>query len=167
MLVSTKFDTRIPQFSRAADVELFLKPSRTLLEASPLGGGPFFSSVPSGRVGLSREALFRSNDHYREAVLNQELADIAEVEKRLDRRLEGAERGRVGVSQLRQFLERLLQRRYLVRRAASPRCHFALPYSLARHRALPNHPDPATAVPGSPSRNPGCSLCRRFTAAQF
>lgn len=39
--------------------------------------------------------------------------DISEVEKRLDRRLESAERSRVGVSQLRQFLERLLQRRYL------------------------------------------------------
>ena len=113
VLVSTKFDTRIPQFSRAADVELFLRPSRALLEAAPLGGGPFFTSVPSGRVGPSREALFRTNDQYRDAVLQQEASDIAALEARLDRRLDGAERARIGVSQLRQFLERLLQRRYL------------------------------------------------------
>lgn len=73
VLVSTKFDTRIPQFSRAADVELFIKPNRATLEANPLGGGPFFTSVPSGRVGNSRESLYRSNDHYRE------------VRRRLDR----------------------------------------------------------------------------------
>lgn len=66
VLVSTKFDTRIPQFSRAADVELFIKPSRATIEATPLGGGPFFTSVPSGRVGNSRESLYRSNDQYRE-----------------------------------------------------------------------------------------------------
>lgn len=69
VLVSTKFDTRIPQFSRAADVEMFIKPNRATLEATPLGGGPFFTSVPSGRVGNSRESLYRSNDHYREARL--------------------------------------------------------------------------------------------------
>jgi hypothetical protein len=113
VLVSTKFDTRIPQFSRAADVELFLRPSRALLEASPLGGGPFFTSVPSGRVGTSREALFRTNEAFREAVAGQEAADLAAVEARLDRRLDGNDRARLGVSQLRGFLERLLQRRYL------------------------------------------------------
>jgi len=113
VLVSTKFDTRIPQFSRAADVELFLKPARSLLEAAPLGGGPFFTSVPSGRVGPSREALFRTNEAYRDAVLTQEAADVVSLEGRLDRRLEPGERSRLGVSQLRLFLERLLQRRYL------------------------------------------------------
>lgn len=34
-----------------------------------------------------------------------------ELEHRLDRRLEGAERARIGVTQLRRFLEQLLQRR--------------------------------------------------------
>ena len=113
VLVSTKFDTRIPQFSRAADVELFMKPARSLLEGTPLGGGPFFTSVPSGRVGPSREALFRTNEAYRDALAAQESADVLALEGRLDRRLEPGERGRLGVSQLRQFLERLLQRRYL------------------------------------------------------
>ena len=113
VMVSTKFDTRIPQFSRAEDVEMFMHPPARLLATSVLGGGPFFSSVPSGRVGLQRDSQFRSNDHYREAVLEREQRDIAELERRLDRPLNSQERSRVGVSQLRFFLERLLQQRYL------------------------------------------------------
>jgi len=113
VMVSTKFDTRIPQFSRSQDVEMFMHPPARLLAPSVLGGGPFFSSVPSGRVGLARDSQYRSNDHYREAVLEREQKDIAELERRLDRHLTVQERGRVGVSQLRFFLERLLQQRYL------------------------------------------------------
>ena len=113
VVVSTKFDTRIPQFSRASDVELFMKPPGRLLEPTLLGGGPFFTSVPSGRVGGGRDCLFRSNEHYREAVVRQEQADTNELERRCDRRLTGNERSHVGVSQLRHFLERLLQQRYL------------------------------------------------------
>ena len=113
VVVSTKFDTRIPQFSRAGDVEMFMKPPAKLLEQTLLGGGPFFTSVPSGRVGGSRDCLFRSNDHYLEAVVQQEKRDSAELERRCDRRLHSSERSRVGVSQLRHFLERLLQQRYL------------------------------------------------------
>ena len=114
VVVSTKFDTRIPQFARAADVEMFMHPPRHLLDSpAMLGGGPFFTSVPSGRVGLSRDSMFRSNDHFREAVVQREQADIVELERRLDRRLEPSERARSGLSQLRHFLERLLQQRYL------------------------------------------------------
>ena len=113
VMVSTKFDTRIPQFSRSQDVEMFMHPPARLLAPSVLGSGPFFSSVPSGRVGLARDSQYRSNDHYREAVLEREQKDIAELERRLDRHLTVQERGRVGVSQLRFFLERLLQQRYL------------------------------------------------------
>ena len=57
--------------------------------------------------------MFRSNDHFREAVVQREQADIVELERRLDRRLEPSERARSGLSQLRHFLERLLQQRYL------------------------------------------------------
>lgn len=114
VIVSTKFDTRIPQFARAADVELFMHPPRHLLESHlVLGGGPFFTSIPSGRVGLSRDSMFRSNDHFREAVVQREQMDIVELERRLDRRLDPQERTRTGLSQLRHFLERLLQQRYL------------------------------------------------------
>ena len=113
VVVSTKLDTRIPQFARPHDVEMFLRPPTRLLEPTMLGGSPFFSSVPSGRVGNSRDAIFRSNEHFREAVAERESLDVAELEARLGRRLEKAERARIGVGQLRRFLEHLLQRRYL------------------------------------------------------
>ena len=55
VLVSTKFDTKLPQFSRGSDVDLFLHPTSALGESreggfgavgSPLhqlGGSPFFT----------------------------------------------------------------------------------------------------------------------------
>ena len=113
VVVSTKLDTRIPQFARPHDVEMFLRPPSRLLEPTMLGGSPFFTSVPSGRVGNSRDAVFRSNEHFRVAVAEREALDVAELEARLGRRLERAERARIGVGQLRRFLEHLLQRRYL------------------------------------------------------
>mmetsp|Transcript_3618 Transcript_3618/g.13104 ORF Transcript_3618/g.13104 Transcript_3618/m.13104 type:complete len:836 (-) Transcript_3618:783-3290(-) len=113
VIVSTKLDTRIPQFARGADVELFLRPPSKLLESTILGGSPFYTSVPSGRVGVSRDAVFRSNDHFREAVAAREANDVHQLEKKLGRKLDGhAERNRVGVSQLRRFLEQLLQQKY-------------------------------------------------------
>lgn len=113
VVVSTKLDTRIPQFARPHDVEMFLRPPSRLLEPTMLGGSPFFTSVPSGRVGNSRDAVFRSNEHFRVAVAEREALDVAELEARMGRRLERAERARIGVGQLRRFLEHLLQRRYL------------------------------------------------------
>lgn len=71
------------------------------------------SSVPSGRVGNTKDAIFRSNEHFMEAVGERESIDVAELEARLGRRLDRAERARIGVGQLRRFLEHLLQRRYL------------------------------------------------------
>jgi len=113
VIVSTKLDTRIPQFARPHDVEMYLRPPSRLLEPTMLGGSPFFTSVPSGRVGNSRDAIFRSNEHFRVAVAEREALDVAELEARMGRRLERAERARIGVGQLRRFLEHLLQRRYL------------------------------------------------------
>ena len=113
VVVSTKLDTRLPQFARGQDVELFLRPPGRVLEGGMLGGCPFFTSVPSGRVGNAKDAVFRSNEHFRGAVAERESADVAELERRLDRRLDRGERARIGVTQLRRFLEQLLQRRYL------------------------------------------------------
>lgn len=69
--------------------------------------------MPSGRVGNTKDAIFRSNEHFMEAVGERESIDVAELEARLGRRLDRAERARIGVGQLRRFLEHLLQRRYL------------------------------------------------------
>lgn len=113
VLVATKLDTRLPQFSRASDVEQFLRPPTHLVSPNVLGGGPFFTSVPSGRVGTVRDAVFRTNEHFRDALAQQEHHDVSELERRLDRRLEPSEASHVGVSQLRRYLEKLLRKRYL------------------------------------------------------
>ena len=48
VVVSTKLDTRLPQFARGHDVELFLRPPGRLLEPGMLGGCPFFTcALPS------------------------------------------------------------------------------------------------------------------------
>nr|BAH23792.1 dynamin-related protein 5B-2 [Physcomitrium patens] len=113
VIVSTKLDTRIPQFACRADVELFLRPSSRLLDGNILSGSPFFTSVPSGRVGTSRDCIYRSNDHFREAIALQEAKDIAVLEEKLDRQLTKEEQAHIGVSRLRLFLEQLLQRQYM------------------------------------------------------
>jgi len=112
VLVSTKFDTRIPQFARGSDVEMFLKPANLGCD-SMLGGGPFFTSVPSGRVGTGKDAVFKTNEFFRDAVIERETQDVTEIEGKMGRRLDKTERSHIGVSQLRRFLEQLLQRRYL------------------------------------------------------
>lgn len=127
VLVSTKFDTKLPQFARGADVETFLHPSKSLLglgdskdevnisdASSMMGNGkPFFTSVPSGRVGDTKDDVFRSNDEFRSAVASREALDAAEAESKLGRKLNKEERQQMGVSQLRLFLEKLLQSKYL------------------------------------------------------
>nr|ATB19780.1 ARC5 [Hesperocyparis macrocarpa] len=113
VIVSTKLDTKIPQFGRSLDVELFMKPPAPVLDGNILGETPFFTSVPSGRVGMSKDAVYRSNDEFKEAVASREAQDIAALEDKLGRPLFKEERARVGVSRLGCFLEELLQRRYM------------------------------------------------------
>lgn len=55
VVVSTKLDTRLPQFARGHDVELFLRPPGRLLEPGMLGGCPFFtcgSALSSHSIAL-------------------------------------------------------------------------------------------------------------------
>ncbi|PNH09185.1 Dynamin-like protein ARC5 [Tetrabaena socialis] len=108
VLVSTKFDTRLPQFARAADCEMFLRPA-TLEGCTMLGDAPFFTSVPSGRVGSAADCVFASDDAFRERLADREAADVAELEAKLNRKLSRAERDHIGVGALRRFLEQLLQ----------------------------------------------------------
>lgn len=65
VIVSTKLDTKIPQFARASDVEVFLSPPACTLDGFILGDSPFFTSVPSGRVGSSPDSVYRSNDEFK------------------------------------------------------------------------------------------------------
>ena len=45
-MVSTKLDTRLPQFARGSDVEMFLRPPGRLLEPGMLGGCPSSCQSP-------------------------------------------------------------------------------------------------------------------------
>ncbi|XP_059648092.1 dynamin-like protein ARC5 [Cornus florida] len=113
VIVSTKLDTKIPQFARPSDVEVFLSPLACTLDGFMLGDSPFFTSVPSGRVGSGHESVYRSNDEFKQAISLREMEDIASLEEKLGRPLSKQERSRIGVSSLRLFLEELLQKRYM------------------------------------------------------
>ncbi|KAK3184913.1 hypothetical protein Dsin_032199 [Dipteronia sinensis] len=113
VIVSTKLDTKIPQFARSSDVEVFLSPPACTLDGFILGESPFFTSVPSGRVGTGHDSVYRSNEEFKQAVSLREMEDIVSLEEKLGRSLSKQERSRIGVSKLRFFLEELLQRRYM------------------------------------------------------
>ncbi|TXG53844.1 hypothetical protein EZV62_019100 [Acer yangbiense] len=113
VIVSTKLDTKIPQFARSSDVEVFLSPPACTLDGFILGESPFFTSVPSGRVGTGHDSVYRSNEEFKQAVFLREMEDIVSLEEKLGRSLSKQERSRIGVSKLRFFLEELLQRRYM------------------------------------------------------
>ncbi|EXB97705.1 Dynamin-like protein ARC5 [Morus notabilis] len=113
VIVSTKLDTKIPQFARSSDVEVFLSPPACTLDGFILGDSPFFTSVPSGRVGSGPDSVYRSNDEFKQAISLREMEDVASLEEKLGRLLSVQERSRIGVSKLRLFLEELLQKRYM------------------------------------------------------
>ncbi|KAL5993080.1 ARP2/3 actin-organizing complex subunit Arc5 [Asimina triloba] len=113
IVVSTKLDTKILQFARASDVEVFLRPPACTLDNCILGDSPFFTSVPSGRVGSGHDSVYRSNDEFKQSVSLRELEDVASLEEKLGRPLSKEERSRIGVSKLKLFLEELLQKRYM------------------------------------------------------
>ncbi|KDO56518.1 hypothetical protein CISIN_1g004351mg [Citrus sinensis] len=113
IIVSTKLDTKIPQFARASDVEVFLSPPACTLDGFILGGSPFFTSVPSGRVGTGHDSVYSSNEEFKQAIFIREMEDITSLEEKLGRSLSKQERSRIGVSKLRSFLEELLQKRYM------------------------------------------------------
>jgi hypothetical protein len=69
VIVSTKLDTKIPQFARSSDVEVFLSPPTCMLDGCILGDSPFFTSVPSGRVGFGHDSVYRSNDEFKQVFL--------------------------------------------------------------------------------------------------
>ncbi|XP_018851017.2 dynamin-like protein ARC5 isoform X1 [Juglans regia] len=113
VIVSTKLDTKIPQFARSSDVEVFLSPPACTLDGFILGDSPFFTSVPSGRVGSGPDSVYRTNDEFKQAISLREEEDVKSLEERLGRSLSKQERSRIGVSKLRFFLEELLQKRYM------------------------------------------------------
>ncbi len=130
VIVNTKLDTKLPQFGTPSDVCDFLKAS-VIDSLSPHKlGGPFFTSVPSGRVGRASDDspddfLFEHDDEFVSSCIENEENDRITVNQRM--RNFSLKRGkdkessisavkallpRVGLSRLRGFLERRVDECY-------------------------------------------------------
>jgi len=114
VIVNTKLDTKVPQFGDPADVEEFLKAPIVSKLAPHKLGGPFFTSVPSGRVGSGDSFLFRDDDEFVGACADNEESDREVVRSRLvsGPAITKALLPRVGISRLRGFLERRVDECY-------------------------------------------------------
>lgn len=113
VLVTTKLDTKLTQFSEGKDVEHFIK--APLIESlfPQLYGGPFYTSVPAGRVG--DEKAYTSNQAFVKAINAAELDDEEQINSKLRDlpvSLSSSSEDKsillqnVGVSKLRSYLER-------------------------------------------------------------
>mmetsp|Transcript_399 Transcript_399/g.621 ORF Transcript_399/g.621 Transcript_399/m.621 type:complete len:906 (-) Transcript_399:371-3088(-) len=118
VIVNTKLDTKVPQFGTPSDVQEFLR-AGILKQLSPHSlGGPYFTSVPSGRVGVGQVYLFDSNDEFVHACAENEDSDRAVISQRLKLANSAESESmhdlmpRVGLSKLRGFLERKVDECY-------------------------------------------------------
>jgi len=132
IIVNTKLDTKVPQFGTPSDICDFLQ-ADVMDKLSPYKlGGPFFTSVPSGRVGRrpdmsvfpdNEDYQFDHDDHFVSACIENEESDRAIVTQRLKKFVMGKDRDpkkwasqtllpRVGLTRLRGFLERRVDECY-------------------------------------------------------
>lgn len=114
VVVNTKFDTKVPQFGTPSDLEDFISAGILDRLAPTKLGGPFFTSVPSGRVGrasINPDALFDSDHDFVNACSTTETTDRGVVKQKMRRMGKAGEisyatlQKRVGLSKLRAFLE--------------------------------------------------------------
>lgn len=112
VLVTTKFDTKLPQFGTSEDLEDFLRAPLIQKLYPQMLGGPFYTSVPCGRVGMGKDSAFISNEVFVEAVKKVEKYDHARIEARLGSVVAAPLIQRVGVSRLRRFLEKRVEECY-------------------------------------------------------
>lgn len=110
VLVTTKLDTKLPQFSEADDLEDFLKAPLIHTLFTQMLGGPFFTTVPSGRVGVTRG--FENNEAFVHSVQKGERADRSFIFSKLGRNHAQDALTNVGVSRLRAFLEQRIEDSY-------------------------------------------------------
>jgi hypothetical protein len=103
VLVTTKLDTKLPQFSEAEDLEDFLTAPLIKRLYPRILGGPFLTSVPSGRVGAGKE--FSSNEAFVRSLLQAERADRLQVTGKVGAGGSLNAMANVGVTRLRSFLE--------------------------------------------------------------
>eukprot|EP01038_Epipyxis_sp_PR26KG_P006500 gene6500-8935_t len=112
VLVTTKLDTKLPQFSEAEDLEDFLRASLVKDLYSQMLGGPFYTSVPSGRVGLSK--ALDSTEAFVHSLLLAEKSDRTHILSKIGtgKVRQTAIMNSVGVSRLRAFLEKRVEDTY-------------------------------------------------------
>ena len=130
VIVNTKLDTKVPQFGTPSDVGDFLRADVIDSIAPHKLGGPFFTSVPSGRVGRPddinmdfEDYVFDHDDEFVSACIDNEESDRQIVQQRLKRVVLKGENQptisaskallpRIGISRLRGFLERRVDECY-------------------------------------------------------
>ena len=103
VLVTTKLDTKLPQFSEGEDLEDFLRAPLIKKLFPHMMGGPFFTSVPSGRVGHSKD--YNTNEAFVRALLDAERHDQGIVNRKMEMDNARVSLENVGVTRLRSFLE--------------------------------------------------------------
>lgn len=114
VLVSTKLDTKLQQFADGGDLEDFLRaPIIEKLFPRALGG-PYFTTVPIGRVGVGKE--FASNEDFAVSLKRAEEEDsrlaMAVMSQQLGQSRVVSSLQHLGVSRLRQFLEDRIEESY-------------------------------------------------------
>jgi hypothetical protein len=119
VLVTTKLDTKLPQFSEAQDLEEFLSAPLIRTLFAQMLGGPFYTTVPSGRVfskssssGGVGSGGFDSNEAFVEALKNAEKVDRSNIFHKIGRSNAPNALKNVGISRLRGFLEKRIEESY-------------------------------------------------------
>ena len=122
VIVNTKFDTKVPQFGTPSDLSDFIQASDLERVCPNKLGGPFFTSVPSGRVGRvpptdpnAADFLFDNDDEFVLACADSEETDRDTVLKRIrkiTRTSDNLVQDRVGLRKLRTFLEKRVDECY-------------------------------------------------------
>jgi len=122
VIVNTKLDTKLPQFGTPNDVADFVSASIVDRLSPHKLGGPFYTSVPSGRVrhqaagkNSDDDYLFDDDEEFVAACAEKEDADRELVFGRIRRASEADLKRtmpRVGISRLRGFLERRVDECY-------------------------------------------------------
>ena len=109
VVVTPKLDTKLPQFGTPQDLSDFLRAGLMKKLYPHMLGGPFFTSVPCGRVGPTRDHHFFSNEAFVHGIRRLERADLGSIENSVGDVDISDCTPRIGVSKLRRFLERRVE----------------------------------------------------------
>lgn len=108
VLVTTKLDTKLPQFSEAEDLEDFLRAPLIKKIFPHILGGPFFTTVPCGRVGKD----LNDNEDFVQSLKLCENDDRKFITTKMGHVQSRTSLVNVGVTRLRSFLETRVEETY-------------------------------------------------------